>query len=504
MIKLLIADDEKIIRETISRLIDWKKLGITLIGTAENGLDALNMILDESPQIVMTDIRMPGISGLDLIGQIASLNRGTEFIILSGYGEFSYAKEAMRYGVRHYLLKPCSEAQITEAVLSAKEAVVRRMQSLSSSSALSLSQGLLFHIISEAAAGRTFASFRDSSECSHFPGFFTAPCTLHYIHYLEYPWLEDALLQAEHFFDRHAPGMPCFYIYVENTLLLFYPSDLMPIADAEYFLKSLSFSGASVSCLCRTEVFPSAAALLENLLPRLARYETIYLRMFGATVPLSNKDSILKRADALTAELLQTSGHGSSPLRELTQLLRALKSLPLVLQSGSIILSRILSAKEPSVFSDGESFFFALYQCDSAREAAELIAGLLERLFSDSPALSSAEDGTLGRRVKEIVAAHLSDPELSLKWISERQLFMNPDYVSKCFLRETGEKFSHYLARTRVEYAKRLFSSQDRPSVQEAACRVGCGNNPLYFGQLFKKYTGVTPSVYLKKLSSGQ
>ena len=88
MIKLLIVDDEKTIRETIAKLIDWEKLGITLIGSAENGLEALNIILDESPEIVMTDIRMPGLSGLDLIRQIYDLNQDTQFIILSGYESF--------------------------------------------------------------------------------------------------------------------------------------------------------------------------------------------------------------------------------------------------------------------------------------------------------------------------------------------------------------------------------------------------------------------------------
>ena len=73
-------------------MIDWEKLGITLIGSAENGLEALNIILDESPEIVMTDIRMPGLSGLDLIRQIYDLNQDTQFIILSGYEEFEIRK----------------------------------------------------------------------------------------------------------------------------------------------------------------------------------------------------------------------------------------------------------------------------------------------------------------------------------------------------------------------------------------------------------------------------
>ena len=116
MLKLLIADDERIIRETIFNIIDWKKHDIEVIGLCKNGIEAYDMILDESPDIVLTDIRMPGMGGLELIRKIRQTDLQIQFIILSGYGEFEYAKEAMSYGIRHYLLKPCNETQILECI----------------------------------------------------------------------------------------------------------------------------------------------------------------------------------------------------------------------------------------------------------------------------------------------------------------------------------------------------------------------------------------------------
>ena len=116
MIKVLIADDERIIRETIFNIIDWRKHDIEVIGLCKNGIEAYDMILDESPDIVLTDIRMPGMGGLELIRKIRQTDLQIQFIILSGYGEFEYAKEAMSYGIRHYLLKPCNETQILECI----------------------------------------------------------------------------------------------------------------------------------------------------------------------------------------------------------------------------------------------------------------------------------------------------------------------------------------------------------------------------------------------------
>ena len=106
MLKMIIADDERVIRESISRLIDWEKLGVELTGLCRNGLEAYDMIIDEDPDIVLTDIRMPGMDGLELIRKVSLMDLDTRFILLSGYGEFEYAKEAMKYGVKHYLLKP--------------------------------------------------------------------------------------------------------------------------------------------------------------------------------------------------------------------------------------------------------------------------------------------------------------------------------------------------------------------------------------------------------------
>lgn len=87
MLRLIIVDDEKIIRETIFNLIDWSSMGIEVVGLCKNGIEAYDIILDEYPDIVISDIKMPGLSGLELIKRVSETDHDIEFIILSGYGD---------------------------------------------------------------------------------------------------------------------------------------------------------------------------------------------------------------------------------------------------------------------------------------------------------------------------------------------------------------------------------------------------------------------------------
>ena len=103
-------------------------------------------------------------------------------------------------------------------------------------------------------------------------------------------------------------------------------------------------------------------------------------------------------------------------------------------------------------------------------------------------------------RIKEYVESHIEMSELSLKWIGEKVMFMNIDYLSRKFTTESGEHFSQYLTRIRIEKSKELLSEFPSYNISTIAEKVGCGNNPQYFSQIFKKYCGVTPKNYIKSL----
>lgn len=128
-LKLLIAEDEETIREGIVNMIDWRSHQIEVIGEAGNGSEALALIEEEAPDLLLTDIRMPRMNGLELIEAAQRKGYGFRTIILSGYNEFSYARQAITLGVADYVLKPCRPEEILKTVLKAKDAIeVQRSQ----------------------------------------------------------------------------------------------------------------------------------------------------------------------------------------------------------------------------------------------------------------------------------------------------------------------------------------------------------------------------------------
>lgn len=500
MLKLLIVDDERIIRDTISQLIHWKDLDINLIGTAENGLEALNIIIDEAPEIVMTDIKMPGLSGLELIHRVSTLNTMTQFIVLSGYGEFEYAKEAMRYGVRHYLLKPCNESQIMETILEIKKNFsLQKFEKSRQPLYHTLNQGIVFNIVNDAISVRPINYSDIYKKYSNFIDLKNVAYTLFYVFYLEHKFAEKYIKVVDNIFLSYGTNIPHFYIYVKNTLLFFYPSDMVDSSMLFEKLSCISFENTRIKWKYEYYNFLSLSDLFNTILPKISRYETIYLVVFESIIPISNNDSIINQVDYYITKLLSTQSNPNEILQNMISIFDSVQSMHFLQQLGNIIFAKIMTYRNVNELFDNEQFFMELYNCSDVAIAKNLLYNRLQNIFPALPLKSQSKDTELSARIKQYVCAHLEDPNLSLKWISDHILFMNSDYVSKRFIKETGEKFSHYIIRKRIESAKQLLLSQKELNVQEVAQRIGCGNNPLYFSQLFKKYTGMTPSTFYKK-----
>jgi two-component system, response regulator YesN len=122
--KLLVVDDEQYVRDTMSEDIPWKNYGIILVGVASTGREALEIITQYTPDVIISDIMMPDMTGLEMLKVLRDSGNSTPVIFLSGYSEFSYAREALQYGAANYLLKPCTDEEIVEALLDVKRQLI--------------------------------------------------------------------------------------------------------------------------------------------------------------------------------------------------------------------------------------------------------------------------------------------------------------------------------------------------------------------------------------------
>lgn len=118
MYRILIADDEAIIRNGLKRIVKWEELGFQIAGEAKNGEAALTFLCNENPDIVLLDIRMPQISGLDLIAKARAAGFTGKVIIISGYSDFNYAQQAIELGVKFYLTKPINKNELEQILQS--------------------------------------------------------------------------------------------------------------------------------------------------------------------------------------------------------------------------------------------------------------------------------------------------------------------------------------------------------------------------------------------------
>ena len=506
MLKLLIVDDEKIIRETMAGLIDWNSLGIQLIGTARDGIEAYNMILDEYPDIVLTDIKMPGLSGLDLIQKIHGINKDTHFIILSGYGEFEYAKKAMQYGVKHYLLKPCNEEQIIESLQDVikdyTNYLATRGETPQTLISRNINQNLMVGIINDSLSLEAQEADTGISQiaCNYkqYLDFEDTRYEMFYVYYVIPDNYKDVLIQLRQFRNKHFPGIRFSVVYVYNTLVFFFPAMQLDLSSIYHFLDTLSLN-QPVSIEYRHESYPNLQELLKELIQHLRKYEIIYFAEDTTTLSIYNYQNIIKEVQKLTSSAFSEQDDSSNPaFQSLLCTLQSISDADFLKQlAASVIIFSVSNNHTYDMVTAAEF----LVKLEQENDCSTIFALLKEHLAASYEEYhSSKHTGDISQKIMEYVEKHIEDAELSLKWIAENYLYMNVDYLSKKFLKETGCKFSKYLTDTRIKKAKEILASGNIDSIQCVADMVGCENNPQYFSQIFKKSTGMTPSKYIKMI----
>ena len=500
MLKMMIVDDEKIIRETISSIIDWSHYDIEITGLCRNGIEAYDMILDESPNLVLTDIRMPGMDGIELIKKVRQTDLNTMFILLSGYGEFEYAKTAMKYGVKNYLLKPCNELQIIEAVEQCKKDYYELLSTQKiRREAFEIQKNMNHNVLSAVMNDTLCQELPLEQSMENFEAyldFHSTPYRLFYVYFLEYQSLREYLELLQSFFHQLPQKLIVYGVYVNHTLLLFF-EDILPDSFLNQLRRIARPSEQSVELEYESVSYSSLAELLSAILPKLKRFGIVrYINNFHAQ-SLCNYNIIIGRIQSLiTSARRENQFH----IEECISLIDGIEDIDFLKQLVSSLFLK-LTANIPALSTLELTEWLMRFDTEmNLIDCKNQVIEKLRSLLFAATAQPAAEGSPMVEQICLYVEQHIGDSNITLKHIAENYLFMNVDYVSKKFFRETGEKFSSYLTRKRIDTAKKLIWLNPDLSIQSVAEQVGCGNNPQYFSQLFKKQTGMTPSVYVAKM----
>ena len=267
------------------------------------------------------------------------------------------------------------------------------------------------------------------------------------------------------------------------------------------FLEGLSFPGQSTTIVYERTSYPDLCSLLKMLIQRLKRFDTLYFIDDGRLIPTFNFGHIVIRINQLVPALLsEQKSESDEAFQELKTILVSVSNIDFLMQLADNLTISLVTQISSYTLSEINNFLYELHYKTDLQDIRECTLKKVQEIISSkSPKKEHYSDFI--EKLLEFLKEHVSEPDLTLKWISENYLYMNVNYVSRCFSKETGEKFSAYLMNLRVQKAKEILSTNDAEKIQHVAELVGCGNNPYYFSKIFKKCTGLTPSAYVKRLS---
>ncbi|WP_158638600.1 response regulator transcription factor [Metabacillus litoralis] len=510
MYKVLLVDDERIILEGISRIINWEDLGTTLIGTARNGLEAYDFIQKQQPDIVICDIKMPGMNGLQLVELISSELPAIKFIILSGFNDFNYAKQAMEFGVKQYLLKPCNESSIADAlnkVIGELDREAKKSQFLiETKSRLDQVQPY----VKKQLLKEFISSKPDSNRGIQFyEGLLKVNFQDEYIRLLIFRIEGD--YHYEHMFVIENLGEDLFSQSVLSTSIgeyvLFLVSDhefanlqskIEQLRDHFYDIYEMDMTVAISDVDCITQVRRLYLEALECLNHRFYLGE-------GSIITKSDIHQENKIAgyeyDGQSLCLFIKSGNLEKVESEITRFFNDLTqsrlSISLVRSYVMQIFLMMIQNADTSNLQEYMGKMSSLVEMDTIQQMKEFFVTTATEITQIHYDRHKSNHSAIIQKMIDLVKDNLGNADLSLKWVANK-VFMNADYLGKLFKQETGKKFSNYVTEVRINKAIEQIQSMDDVKVFTIAETIGFGDNPQYFSQVFKKITGYSPSEYKK------
>lgn len=519
MLKVVLADDENKVILLLQKLIDWEGLGYEIVGTANDGLRALELVKETAPHLLITDIQMPGCGGIDLIRRARELQPDMHFIIISGYQKFEYALNALKYGVEDYLLKPLKQDELT--------AILQRIgDKLGREAALEFQlqksreqqQELLIEALADAAERQQpFSSYADEALRTTTGVCFAALVKADAKDALENPegyrlWMQNALEIVR----RELRLLKCAYAAStrrEGIAIVLRVSAYRTVSVKQCFTKiqkeivqrSPFRDGRCTICLGSRQTSLENAALSMRQALWFCRDRLCHPQTWRdaetesvALEPRCQLDASRKKRFQTAAECLDREGFAA----ELEDSFRSLMAAPTL--NGQMLEDWFLQVLETALYGMKQNGqiderFEArmeewLWLCADAQGVLRLLGREIDlelQRLGDERSQREMRPITEARRY---IREHYREA-LRLEDVSSAVGF-NATYFSTLFKKETGQNFMDYLTDLRIGKAKELLCG-DSLSVQDVAELVGY-RDLKYFSRLFKKSTGVSPSDYKK------
>lgn len=506
---VVVAEDERMILRNVVGKIEGMDMGFYVVGTATNGIDALRLAQTMKPDVLVTDIKMPLLTGMQLIQEIRKDNKGMKIILLSGFNDFSYAQQAIVQGVEAYLLKPLDKEEL-------RKVLARLEQSLTESRLSGQREALEFAIRGvplekEPPMDRKIQYF--SLFLINIGNLAWNTISLKYMEYIQKLW--EGICWEELPSCPAEDGSPFWVIDDKNINQKFFIRGYEKRVTAaqvreeeQALLGELQDKIREIPVhICSGEVpvtYQEIQAAAHKLRARLDKNLVIGRCVVQDRITTMSEDSRWA-AGAVGKKLLTSIKKGSATAlrQDIMELFDDMDWAGLGQRQVEKVLLYILNflrehgqfdAEQDTVsleFQLREKMFFMR----GMQEMKKMVLDMIEA--NRTPEGGEENVGALVSRVEAYIDRHYAE-ELTIEELS-RIFHFNGTYLTRVFKKQTGEAPLKYIIGVRMRKAMELMETQKDLDLKQIAELVGYENSH-YFSRLFKNRTGKTPSEYRSEL----
>lgn len=505
MLKVLIVDDEQLIRRCLQNEIPWSEHDIEVMATAKNGVEALKLLREMEIDVVITDIKMPRMTGIELIENALSRGITSRFIILSGYGEFEYAKQAVNLGACSYLLKPIEPSELLEAVIKIRDKIHAENHTLSS-----FFRKIVFGTCTGVEYDQGLNDFPQLRDVYFGVLLVQVDILCHSQGRHFYQNLQELLNNWQQTGDN--------FVLVDdspqNIISIIFDTDKVRLeAQIEkaakglqdfFFMRDfLAFTVAKGDiCSATGDIEKSYFSALKYSNLKYVKGNSLVLgaeSCFKGWKPGNNTLREVEKAlihDVLINDKMRMREHVEALFEEFGREKVTYEQLRLVISNitGDLLYQDIFTQINVEQINEViQENFAQLFIMNDIDELKYKFNSMLLKIgaFLNQRHGSSSEQ--IVQKVKEYVGRNYSDKKLSLSTIA-KELNFTPAYLSALFSNLCGFSLSYYINQIRIEKAKYRLQCGDS-KINNIANDIGY-ENTTYFSTIFKKYIGVSPKEY--------